>query len=178
MPLASASAKKLPTRISDTRLEIVIVRRSEDAANAIIAGKRTNRIASATMNHSILRTSRGHCGACNGGNPRMTLVADRLAPVAPARRPPAEAGGREKVLPGGTRCAHLPAAYFSALDTDVKVAFRLVPTVWTTVTIATEMPAAISPYSIAVAPDSLRTNCIIFDICSLLRVLRYLPALR
>jgi hypothetical protein len=48
-------------------------------------------------------------------------------------------------------------AYLRAFATVVKVAFKFVPTVWTTTTMATEMPAAIRPYSIAVAPDwSLR----------------------
>jgi len=41
----------------------------------------------------------------------------------------------------------------SAPETDVKVAFRLVPRPCTTAMIATEMPAAIKPYSMAVAPD-------------------------
>src|SRR5271167_4774253 len=36
----------------------------------------------------------------------------------------------------------------------VKVALSCVPSVLTTVMMATEMPAAIRPYSIAVAPDS------------------------
>ena len=36
---SSASTKKPPTRISETRLEIVMVKRSLEAANAIIAGK-------------------------------------------------------------------------------------------------------------------------------------------
>jgi hypothetical protein len=40
----------------------------------------------------------------------------------------------------------------------VNVVFRLDPTPATTVMIATEMPAAIKPYSIAVAADSSRKN--------------------
>jgi hypothetical protein len=48
--------------------------------------------------------------------------------------------------------------YFRAVLTLLKVAFRLVPRPWTTAMIATEMPAAISPYSIAVAPDSSRAK--------------------
>ena len=43
--------------------------------------------------------------------------------------------------------------YFRALDTLLKVVFRLVPRVWTATIIATEMPAAMRPYSMAVAPD-------------------------
>jgi hypothetical protein len=45
---------------------------------------------------------------------------------------------------------------FIALLTDVKVEFNLVPRPVTVAMIATEMPAAIKPYSIAVAPSSLR----------------------
>jgi hypothetical protein len=40
------------------------------------------------------------------------------------------------------------------VETVVNVFFRSVPTVFTTVMMATEMPAAMRPYSIAVAPDS------------------------
>src|ERR671936_2899115 len=49
MPLTQASARKPPTRISDTRLEMVMVRRSLEAANAIIAGNSVSLRASATM---------------------------------------------------------------------------------------------------------------------------------
>src|SRR5882757_2074038 len=44
--------------------------------------------------------------------------------------------------------------YFSAVETASNLPDSLVPTFWTTVMIATEMPAAIRPYSMAVAPDS------------------------
>jgi hypothetical protein len=58
--------------------------------------------------------------------------------------------------------AKMPAAdgadYFSADETDVKVVLSLVPTPFTTVMMTTAMPAAISPYSIAVAPDSSPKN--------------------
>jgi hypothetical protein len=43
--------------------------------------------------------------------------------------------------------------YLSELETLLNVALRLVPTVLTATMMATEMPAAIRPYSIAVAPD-------------------------
>ena len=49
MPVISASAKKPPTRMSDTRFEIVMVKRSLDAANAIIAGNSSSLNASRTM---------------------------------------------------------------------------------------------------------------------------------
>ena len=53
-----------------------------------------------------------------------------------------------------TNQAARSSRYFSAVETLVKIAFSDVPTVATTVMIATAMPAAIRPYSIAVAPDS------------------------
>jgi len=55
-------------------------------------------------------------------------------------------------------------AYFSAVETDPKVVFKAVPTVATATMIATEMPAAMRPYSMAVAPDSFRTKRMIVDI--------------
>jgi hypothetical protein len=42
IPLINASAKKPPTRTIDTRLEIVMVSRSLEAANAIIVGNSIN----------------------------------------------------------------------------------------------------------------------------------------
>ena len=44
--------------------------------------------------------------------------------------------------------------YFIAVETDEKVLFKLVPRAWTVAMIATAMPAAMRPYSIAVAPAS------------------------
>jgi hypothetical protein len=58
-------------------------------------------------------------------------------------------------------CLNAPvggADYFSAVWTLVKVVFSLEPRPETTVMIATEMPAAIRPYSMAVAPDSSFTK--------------------
>jgi hypothetical protein len=43
--------------------------------------------------------------------------------------------------------------YFIALETLLNVVFRLVPRACTVAMIATAMPAAIKPYSMAVAPD-------------------------
>lgn len=53
---------------------------------------------------------------------------------------------------------YLKRGYFNAVCTLVKVEFRDDPRLETTVMMATEMPAAISPYSIAVAPESSLTN--------------------
>ena len=49
MPLPSASAKKPAIRIMETLFEIVMVRRSLDAANAISAGNSISLARSATM---------------------------------------------------------------------------------------------------------------------------------
>ena len=43
--------------------------------------------------------------------------------------------------------------------------FKVVPIAFTDAMITTEMPAAIRPYSIAVAPDSFFRNAVILDMC-------------
>jgi hypothetical protein len=59
----------------------------------------------------------------------------------------------EAVKCDGLQFADLCAAYLSCDDTLVKVVLTWVPRAVTTATMAMEMPAAIRPYSIAVAPD-------------------------
>ena len=49
-------------------------------------------------------------------------------------------------------------SYFNEALMSVNLVFRLAPRPLTTVIIASEMPAAIRPYSIAVAPDSSDQN--------------------
>jgi hypothetical protein len=49
-------------------------------------------------------------------------------------------------------------AYFSEVLIEVNLSLRLVPKPFTMAIIASEMPAAIRPYSIAVAPDSSDRN--------------------
>src|SRR4051794_16446197 len=56
-------------------------------------------------------------------------------------------------LHAGIRTAEGYQPYFSELLILVNLLFKFVPRPLTTVMIAIEMPAAISPYSIAVAPD-------------------------
>ena len=51
-------------------------------------------------------------------------------------------------------------AYFSELLIEVNWVLRAVPNPFTTVIIASAMPAAIRPYSIAVAPDWSHKNLI------------------
>jgi hypothetical protein len=58
------------------------------------------------------------------------------------------------------------AAYFSELLIAVNLVLSLVPRPFTTAMIASAMPAAISPYSIAVAPvSSARKLRIVFMVC-------------
>jgi hypothetical protein len=44
--------------------------------------------------------------------------------------------------------------YFTALETEANVPLRLLPVPFNTAMMATAMPEAIRPYSMAVAPDS------------------------
>lgn len=48
--------------------------------------------------------------------------------------------------------------YFKELLTEPNLSFKVVPRLFTTVMIASAIPAAIRPYSIAVAPDSSDQN--------------------
>ena len=50
------------------------------------------------------------------------------------------------------------AAYFNEVLMAVNLVLSLVPSPFTAAIMASEMPAAISPYSIAVAPDSSARN--------------------
>src|SRR3569833_3217153 len=54
----------------------------------------------------------------------------------------------------GPLCSVVRPAYFSELLIEVNLLLRVVPRPITAAMIASEMPAAIRPYSIAVAPDS------------------------
>ncbi len=57
MPLISAIATKPPTSASETRFEMVMVKRSLEAANAIKAGNTRSRIASVSMTIPLQRAS-------------------------------------------------------------------------------------------------------------------------
>src|ERR1700687_6442309 len=61
-------------------------------------------------------------------------------------------------LPEAFECSSVVVAYFSELLIEVNLVFRLEPRPLTTAMIASEIPAAIRPYSIAVAPDSSFTK--------------------
>lgn len=68
------------------------------------------------------------------------------------------------------------ANYFSEVETVEKVVFKLVPRAWTVAMIATAMPAAMRPYSIAVAPVSSakkRITSVVIWISSVLTMYLY-----
>lgn len=62
------------------------------------------------------------------------------------------------------QCDGAPRGRYSAFVTEVKVVVSLVPVVLTAAMIATEIPAAMRPYSMAVAPDSSRRKRMMFRI--------------
>ena len=66
---------------------------------------------------------------------------------------PNQGGPRNKA-----RTLDLLEPYFNAVDTLVNVVVKAVPVACTAAMIAMEMPAAIRPYSMAVAPDSSLQN--------------------
>jgi hypothetical protein len=82
-----------------------------------------------------------------------------LAPYRRHRRPNSEAA----VAGGFAQIGVDPAGYLSWVETLLKVLVSWVPRPLTTAMIATEMPAAIRPYSIAVAPESFFKNATNFD---------------
>src|SRR5262249_41504168 len=84
------------------------------------------------------------------GNNACVLGVFRASRVFPKRKGPGHAGASPFALK--------PTAYLSAVCTLVKVVFSFEPRPCTTAMIATEMPAAMRPYSMAVAPDSSFTN--------------------
>jgi hypothetical protein len=53
--------------------------------------------------------------------------------------------------------------YLSCVEMESNLVFNVLPRVLTTAMIAIEMPAAMSPYSIAVAADSSLRNATNFD---------------
>jgi hypothetical protein len=151
-----------------------------------MAGNSINRTASATMiNPWIEEASRRHWKEL-----KPMLLAVRLARRRKTLRPPnVDAAGAIQggllarsvspwfaeqrtaislssgLISDGTAAAAL--CYFSAVWTEVKVVTRLDPTPVTTAMIATEMPAAMRPYSMAVAPDSSRRKRVSFDMFEL-----------
>src|SRR4051812_39870765 len=61
--------------------------------------------------------------------------------------------GKGPGLPRAFAARQSAPVYFSDVLIEVNLVFRLEPRPFTTVMIASEMPAAIRPYSMAVAPD-------------------------
>ncbi|CCE07666.1 hypothetical protein BRAS3843_230067 [Bradyrhizobium sp. STM 3843] len=58
----------------------------------------------------------------------------------------------------GLRCSVVATAYLSEVLIELNLLLRLEPRPFTAAMIASEIPAAIRPYSIAVAPDSSFTK--------------------
>jgi hypothetical protein len=70
------------------------------------------------------------------------------------KTPPEQSGGGDLM-----ECKRLPAketarTHFNEVLIEVNLSLRLLPKPFTTAIIASAIPAAIRPYSIAVAPDS------------------------
>ena len=78
---------------------------------------------------------------------------------------------KEAAVSGGFFFVRTASAndYLSWVEMLVNLVFRVEPRVLTTAMIATEMPAAMRPYSMAVAPDSFFRNATILDMCYPLR---------
>jgi hypothetical protein len=74
-----------------------------------------------------------------------TRSAADVFPVRSKSKKPPDEGGFEEPKPRG-------GAYLSWVETVPKVTLRLEPTAFAPATMTIEMPAAIRPYSIAVAP--------------------------
>jgi hypothetical protein len=70
----------------------------------------------------------------------------------PAGRTPAGRNGGDSRSPRND-CKLFPGSYFNEVLIEVNWLLRVLPRPFTTAIIASEIPAAIKPYSIAVAPD-------------------------
>jgi len=99
--------------------------------------------------------------------PAKPSEAASLASQGAARHPPVHAWRCPNENPAGCNPAGLDLAesqtlpdkeaartHFNELLTEVNLSLRLLPKPFTTAIIASAIPAAIRPYSIAVAPDS------------------------
>jgi hypothetical protein len=71
---------------------------------------------------------------------------------------PEERASPDRDVFGKRRVANPGGPYFSDVLIEVNLVLSFVPSPFTTAIMAREMPAAISPYSIAVAPDSSAKN--------------------
>ena len=87
---------------------------------------------------------------CSGNFKFYRGIAQALGAVATVRRRKSE---KAPAVPEPFVFGSRPDAYLSAVCTLVKVVFSFEPRPCTTAMIATEMPAAMRPYSIAVAPE-------------------------
>src|SRR4029450_143757 len=78
-----------------------------------------------------------------------------------------EARGRPKgqtpPAPAASAKYRTREAYLSCVEMSLNFVFKLEPIAFTVAMITTEMPAAMRPYSIAVAPDSFFRNATTLD---------------
>src|SRR5262249_20180848 len=110
------------------------------------------------------------CDCADGARRLADLVAEmgrppyraleQRQPLAFRRPKKEEAAGSRRLQPN----SRTDVAYLSCVEMLSNFAFRLVPIALTVAIITTEMPAAMRPYSIAVAPDSSFRNATTLDI--------------
>jgi hypothetical protein len=70
---------------------------------------------------------------------------------------------RSRLMGGFFQPVRVGRDYFSWVEMLVNLVFKVEPIVLTTAMMATEMPAAMRPYSMAVAPDSFFRNATSLD---------------
>ena len=87
-----------------------------------------------------------------GANESPDGVQSRPIPKGVAPQNPSQGGAAQNFD------VRTEAAYFNCDEIEEKVVLSFVPRPFTTLMIATEMPAAIRPYSMAVAPNSSAKN--------------------
>ena len=78
MPVTSVSRKKLPASASESRFEMVMVRRSLEAAKAIRAGNSKSLIISVSMIESFLHAHKGGAGPSYAGQTCISVSARNL----------------------------------------------------------------------------------------------------
>src|SRR5580693_2471332 len=121
--------------------------RKASAATASSSARQTSRVGSSPF-RATTEAADNVLGAAPG-------AASDLRILTPFRHWPKQQGPRN----GRGPCrSSWSVAYFSEELIEVNLVFRLEPRPLTTAMIASEMPAAISPYSMAVAPDSFFTK--------------------
>src|SRR5262245_25199065 len=110
----------------------------------------------------LTRVSRSHQGTAQRLVQMVTKSRGRFA-FPPGHR--AARSGKKPPSPAASlKSSHVWTAYFNCVEMLLNLPLRLEPIALTVAMITTEMPAAIRPYSIAVAPDSSFRNAYSLDI--------------